>query len=855
MSDSEPGQERRDRAEQLYEEARSLDAIRRAEFLEETCRGDDALRVELSELLEHAEAAGGFFTRLGALVPVVPLAPAVVAGRYEIDERIGGGGMGVVYRARDRLLQRDVALKFLPPHLATGPDADRAVLREARAAAALEHANLCTVHEVGSTEDGRPFISMALYEGESLKDALARGPIPIAAAIDVARQLASGLAAAHERGIVHRDVKPGNVMILRDRTVKLLDFGLARLSDAAAGGPGPGTVAYMSPEQLKGDVVGPASDLFSLGVVLYEMVAGVRPFRGDSQLAVMRAILHHRPEPLRSRSSAAPAALERIVARLLEKRPQARYATAREFLSDVEPGRWNDVPAIERPKRTWSPRGWQATAGIFLIAAAGLAALLVSSGSEPDVAVDGAMIDPTAAAISEKTVAVLPFANVRHDPEDDYLVDGLTEELIGALSQVRSLRVVARTSAFAFKETRRDIREIGTTLGADAILEGSVQRSGDRIRVRAQLINVADGTHVWSEAYDREVDDILAVQRDLALRIAASMQASLSARERERVTERRTVNPEAYDLYLKGRHFWNQRTSSAFVLARSYYERAIQIDPAFAPAHAGLAAVYSLQGIWGDLPSAVAGERMMAAATRAVELDDELAEAHAVLGAYFNVYAWETAAAEREQLRAIELDPGFVTARYFYGNLLRANGRLDEALAQYRIAAELDPLDPLASDALGRTLILEGRFGEARPYLLDALELDSLFWWPHEDLGRYYEARDELEESLRAYRRAHELGGAEEPVARLLARTGHEREARHILVRLRQQAERTGIHSPEVALILFALSEADTAMAWLEQSYRERHPALRFIAGQPEFTRLEADPRYLDLLRRIGLRP
>jgi TolB-like protein/Tfp pilus assembly protein PilF len=449
---------------------------------------------------------------------------------------------------------------------------------------------------------------------------------------------------------------------------------------------------------------------------------------------------------------------------------------------------------------------------------------------------------------------VLPFANVRRNPEDDYLIDGLTEELIGALSRVRSLRVVGRTSAFAFRDTQRDIREIGKTLGVAAILEGSVQRVGDRIRVRAQLINVADGLHLWSEVYDQEVDDIFAVQRDLALRIAESMQAGLSSVERERVTERRTVNPEAYNMYLKGRHFWNQRTSSAFVLARSYYERAIAIDPAFASAYAGLAAVYSLQGIWGDLPSAVAREQMKAAATRAVELDDELSEAHSVLGVYMHVYEWDAEAAEREQLRAIELDPGFLMARYFYGNLLRAHGRLEEALVQHRIAADLDPLDPLAGEGLGRTLLLAGRQEEARQHFVAALELDSLFWWPHLGLGRFYEVRHQLEESLREYRWAHELGGPVEPVARLLARTGREHEAREILLPLQQEAERTGIHPPEVASILFALHDADAALAWLEQCYRERHPMLRFLAGQPEFAPLEADPRFIDLLRRIGVR-
>jgi eukaryotic-like serine/threonine-protein kinase len=858
QSDTGSGRERLDRMEQLYEEVRSLSPAEQQSFIGRACGGDEALRAELTVLLQHAERAESFFGRLGETVPSIPLAPVLVAGRYEIHERLGAGGMGVVYRARDRQLQRDVALKFLPPQVDREPDAARALLREARAAAALEHPNICSVHEVGSSEDGRPFICMTLCEGETLRDRLARGPIPIPETIDIVRQLTSGLAAAHERGIVHRDIKPGNIMLLRDRVVKLLDFGLARLSDATVTGPGPvtGTVAYMSPEQLDGDAVGPASDLFSLGVVLYEMIAGVRPFRGDSPIVMMQAIRTHDPEPMRKRHPAVPAALEHVVGRLLEKRPHARYPTARAVLDDLEPLlRSSDGPPLQLRQSGWSRRSRFAAAGILLAAVAGMSALVFQYAKASDAApgpLSGAATG--AAAAAGKTVAVLPFGNVGHDPADDYLVDGLTEELIGALSQVQSLRVVARTSAFAFKDAKRDIREIGKALAVNAILEGSVQRSGDRIRVRAQLINVEDGLHLWSEAYDREVDDIFAVQRDLALRIAASMQAGLSAVERERVGERRTVNPDAYNLYLKGKHFWNQRTSPAYSTARDYYERAIRIDPAFASAYAGLAAVYSLQGLSGDLPSAVARERMRVAATRAVELDDELAEAHAVLGVYFHVYEWNSVAAEREQLRAIELDPRHVTARFFHGNMLRSHGRVDEAIAQYRIAAQVDPLDPLIGEALGRTLILAGKLDEARQHFLGALELDSLFWRSHAGLGSYYEAKGQLGESLREYRRSRELGGPIEPVARLLARTGEKREAGDILGGLQRHAEETGIHTPEVASILLSMHGADSAIAWLEKAYRERHPRLRFLPGQPEYRLLEDDPRYIDLLRRIGLR-
>jgi serine/threonine-protein kinase len=452
-----------------------------------------------------------------------------------------------------------------------------------------------------------------------------------------------------------------------------------------------------------------------------------------------------------------------------------------------------------------------------------------------------------------RTIAVLPFTNLSPDPEENYLVDGLTEELIGVLSRVRELRVAARTSAFAYKGANRDIREIGREMDVGAILEGSVQRVGDRIRVHAQLIDVADGFHLWSEAYDRDVTDMFAVQRDLALRIASALQASLSPAERQLVTERRTVSPEAFALYLKGRHFWNQRTSIGFDRARDYYQRAIAADPGFAQAHAGLATTYSLQGLWGDLSSAAAGERVRAAATRAVELDDALAEAHAALGVYLHVYAWDSEAAEREQRRAIDLDPRLVIARYFYGNLLRAHGRLDEALAQHRTALEIDPLDLVVNEAFGKTLILADRVEEASAHFQGALELDSLSWSLHAGLGASHEAAGRYAEALNEFRRASDLGGPILHVARLLARVGREEEARDILAKLREEAGRTGIHNTDVATVFYALHDVDGALDWLEQALRERTPGLRFIHGRPEFKGLDAEPRYRDLLRRIGV--
>lgn len=865
------GDARRDRAELLFEQARALPAAERARFIERACHADDALRDELTELLAHADAAERFFARLSLLVTQPKVEPVMVAGRYEIRSCIGTGGMGAVYRAHDMRLQRDVALKFLPPQFHAGLAAEEQLLREARSAAALEHANICTVHEIGETDDGRAFISMAYYDGETLKQRLQRGPIPLAEAVDIARQLARGIAAAHTHGIVHRDVKPGNVMLVAGGGVKLLDFGLARLADADASRPGmtPGTIAYMSPEQASGGTIDLRSDLFSLGVVLYEMIAGVHPFRAGHPYAVIQAVRHDPAEPLSRHAPTAPRALESIVMRLLEKNPDARHDSAAALIDDLEGVTRTSAESVTRASAervaesvTRAPgaarRRRMALPAVGVLSIIALSWLAFSVVNGDDAAAPAGVTNATIAAASlptARTIAVLPFTNMSGDASQDYLVDGLTEELIGALSKVGALRVVARTSAFAFKDQNRDIREIGRALDVGTILEGSVQTSGDRMRVRAQLISVEDGLHLWSDSYDREVTDIFTAQRDLALLIAAALETNLTQSERARVAQRPTTNGEAYALYLKGRHFWNQRTPDSFRRAAGYFSQAIEVDPQFAAAHAGLAGVTSMQGLAGMLAPTVAHDRMRASARRAVQLDDQLAEGHAVLGAYLHVYEWDVDAAERAQLRAIELDPRLITAHYFYGNLLRATGRLDEAIEQYRIAIDLDPLDPTLSERLGRTLVLAGRPEEARAHFLDALDLDSLFWWPHGGLGTYHEAAGHWDEALAAYRRAHQLGGRMLPeIGRVLARSGNEREARSVLAQLERETSSTGLHEPMVATVLFALGDVDAAMMWLEHSVAERHPLLRFMPGDPSFTALEAEPRYMELLRRIGLR-
>jgi TolB-like protein/DNA-binding SARP family transcriptional activator len=461
-----------------------------------------------------------------------------------------------------------------------------------------------------------------------------------------------------------------------------------------------------------------------------------------------------------------------------------------------------------------------------------------------------------AAAASPKALAVLPFVNLSRDPEEEYFSDGLTEELIGVLSQLKALRVAARTSAFAFKGENRDIREIGRALNVGTVLEGSVRRVGDRIRVTAQLISAADGFHLWSRTYEREGTDIFAIQSELALRIASALEAQLTPAERARLARRPTTSPDAHVLYLRGRYFWNQRTRSGFVRAIDYFERATEVDPQYAAAYAGLAMAYSLQGLSGDLPPQEALERMREAALEALELDDGLAEAHAALGAYLNVFAWDSEASEQAYRRAIELDPSYGTARHLYGNLLGAMGRLEEAVAQKTKASELDPLAPQPTNSLGSMLLAAGHPEEAHEAFRTVLELDSTYWQAHAGLGAFYETTGQLEEAIHAHQRAVELAStnanARSRLARVLARAGRKDEAGVILGQLQGEAAASGIYPPVVAAAFVALDDVDGALEWLERSYRQRHPQLRFLdrRGDP---RLADDPRYLDLLRRIGL--
>ena len=854
-----------------------------------------------------------------------------VLSHYRLEERLGSGGMGVLYRATDLKLGRAVAIKLLARHLASDETAKARFVREARAASALDHPNIATIYEIGE-EQGELFIAMALYEGQTLKQRLEKGRVGVKEAVDVFRQVALGLEAAHRAGIVHRDIKPGNILITSSGTVKILDFGLAKLvADSQAqsvtqAGQAMGTVLYMSPEQLRGESVDARSDLWSFGVVAYEALAGASPFQTDSSAATVARILHEEP-PCLSTVPSVPDWLAQLISRLLRKEPAERLPSASDVLIrlsehsleglvlefrrrrilralvvygiaafavlqivqlvmrglhwpdavllyvvaalavgfpvvavlawmfDVSAGRLKgEVVSPSRAQRLRGTRRALLLVGIGLLAAApGLGwyfffrsdtRIVTRKGSEPG------------GAAERKSIAVLPFVNMSSDKENEYFSDGMTEELINALANIDGLRVAARTSTFALKGTNPSIRRVGEELNVGAVLEGSVRREGDRLRISAQLINVADGYHLWSHVYDRELKNIFALEEELARSIAQALKPKLVQTGSGPLVKPTTTNLAAHDLYLKGRYFWNKRTVEALTKALGYFQQAIEQDPGYALAYVGLADSTVLLPEYGSGSVAEALPKAKQPALKALELDGTLAEAHDVLG-IINDHNYEWSAAEHEYRRAIELKPEYPTAHHRYSLLLIATGRVEQARAEAEQARQLDPTSPVINSQLTVALVAAREYDRAVEQAKKTLELDPGFpsarYWlarAYVGLGRYPEAVAELEKlrtslTLRA-RNYGTLGYA-------YAMSGRRADALRLLAELDEYSKRGHISASAWALIYMGLGDKEQAFAWLDKAYAERDWQLRELKAHSMFDSLRSDPRFTRLLRKMQL--
>ncbi len=735
---------------------------------------------------------------------------------YKILAKLGGGGMGVVYKAEDAKLKRTVALKFLPPDLTRDDEAKERFMHEAQAASALDHPNICTIHEIDETEDGRIFICMAYYEGETLKQHVASGKLQVADVIDVAIQIAQGLAKAHEHGITHRDIKPANVMITKDGVVKIVDFGLAKLAGQEGltkTGMTVGTVAYMSPQQAQGIEVNHRTDIWSLGVVLYEMITGQLPFRGEYEHAVIYSIMNEAPKPLAEWRAEVPAKLQMIVEKAVAKNLGERYQQTNEMLSDL--------------------RALQKELESGLAQAAGVEKRPVSS------------------------IAVLPFVNMSADPENEYFSDGLAEDLINALTKIKGFHVAARTSAFSFKGEKQDIREIGRKLNVETVLEGSVRKVDDRLRITAQLINVSDGYHLWSERYDRVMADVFAIQDEITLAIVNALKVELLGEEKAAIAKRYTDNLEAYNLYLKGRYFWNKRFEGGLQKAMEYFKQAIEKEPTYALAYSGLADCLGILGFYSYLPPQEAFPKAKALAQKALEIDDSLAEAHTSMAGMRWVYDWNWLEAEQEFKRALELKPSYAMARWWYSYFLMTMGRTDESLAEIKQAQEFDPLSLVINTMAGWMLYFAHQYDQAIAQCQKALEMDPNFGMAHFVLGWAYEQEGMYEEAIAVMQKAKNIVGL--PLigpflAHVYAISGKTDEAQKLIDQLNELLSKQQYVSPcHMAVIHAGLGEQDQAFEWLQKAYKERAGWLIMLKVEPRFDSLRSDPRYTELLKKVGL--
>jgi TolB-like protein/Flp pilus assembly protein TadD len=781
-------------------------------------------------------------------------------GHYRILEQIGAGGMGVVYRARDEQLERDVAVKVLPTGVLIDDAARKRFRKEALTLAKLNHPHIETVYEFGTSET-TDFLVTEYIPGVTLSAKLAARALPEKEVVNLGMQLVAGLDAAHKQGVIHRDLKPSNLRVTPDGHLKILDFGIARLNKpdaevnytATTAEPETlaGTLPYMAPEQLRGEQVDERSDIWAAGAVLYEMATGKRPFEAKLSTALINEIIHKPPASPRQIKPNLTPELEHIVLKCLDKDPENRYQSAKELGVDLRrlavPATSTVIAALPRARKTRR----RVLAVIGGIAAVALL-FAFNVGSWRDRLLGGG-------APHIRSLAVLPLENLSRDPDQEYFADGMTEALINDLSKIGALRVISRTSAMHFKGMRKTLPEIARELNVDGVVEGSIQRSGQRVRITAQLIEARTDTHLWGESYERDLRDVLALQEEVARDIASSVKTKLTPQELASLNSNRQVNPEAHEAYLKGRYFWNKRTEEGLKQGLKYFQKAIDLDPNYALGYAGLADSYVILGENGYLAPRETHPKAKAAVMKALEIDDSLAEAHTSLAEIMEIHDFDWQGAEREFKRAIELNPGYATAHQWYAFQLSRWGRLEESIAESKRALELDPLSLIINLNLGRMLYHARRYDQALQQLRKTLEIDPNFSWTHFQLGLIYEQKGMYEEAIAEQQKSVSSSEVNSirlgALGRAYAVAGKRNEALKVVEQLKALSKQRYVEPTSIAQVQIALGDKDEAFKWLEKAYQERSIGVPALKTDARFDKIRSDPRFQDLMRRMGLPP
>jgi eukaryotic-like serine/threonine-protein kinase len=779
-------------------------------------------------------------------------------GHYRILEKVGAGGMGVVYLARDEQLERDVAVKILPPGTLSDDSTRRHFRKEAMALAKLNHPHIETVYDFG-TQDGVDYLVMEYLPGKTLADRLATGALPEKEVIDLGMQIASAVEEAHERGIVHRDLKPANIAITAKGYAKILDFGLAKLlrateeettevfseSKAAAG-----TLPYMPPEQLRGERVDARADIYTTGAVLYEAATDLRPFREELASRLVDAILHQPVVSPRALNPRISPELEAIILKCLDKDRDRRYQSAKELVVDLRRLQVSST-SLPMPLPSRSHPG-ALRRRIAHAAAAALALVAVLVAFNFSAWRDHLLDHPRTPQI--RSLAVLPFENLPGSAEQDYFTEGMTDELITELAKISGLRVISRTSIMRYKDPNRSLPEIAGALRIDAVVEGTVQRIESRVKINARLIQASTDQELWARSYEEDARDVLTLEREVARAIARELQVKLTAKEQAQLSEARPVNPKAHEAYLVGRFYWNKRTAEGLRKSIAYLEEAIGSDPAYALAYAGLADSYHLLPELTTVSASEAFPKARTAALKALDIDASLPEAHSALGNIKEDYDWDWKGAEGEYKRAIELSPGLALAHAWYSNLLLELGRFPEALAEARIAQQLDPLSVFANDNLSAILFYSGEYDQAIEQCRKTLDIDPLSHQAHRHLAQIYAQRRFYGEAVSELRKAIDLssGGSEaqSEMAYVLAVSGEKQEAHKML----RDMMAGGSPSPyRLAIIYMGLGDHDRALGLLKDAVRQRSPGVVHLKISPLFQPIRLEQRFQELLIDIGL--